>query len=220
MSLCLGGLKGAHLQAITPLIFTKLCMILWQLRITKHHVLLCKTHQVSTLLKHQHLEKSMLKPGVHCRLMALKNIFSKQLPNMPKEYITRLVFDRRHRSVAVVKRGGQVVGGITYRPFHAQASPSIFFSAPFRHYSTARCCDKRRIVFKKRSARLQQPSHGMLSHPSFADCKTAINFPGKARCEDSRLVVAGFWRDRVLCGECKRAGQGVWLPSHELYQGQ
>ncbi len=30
-------------------------------------------------------------------LTGLKNIFSKQLPNMPKEYICRLVFDRRHR---------------------------------------------------------------------------------------------------------------------------
>ena len=54
------------------------------------------------------------------RLIALKNIFSKQLPNMPREYITRLVFDRRHRSVAIVKQDGLVVGGITYRPFHSQ----------------------------------------------------------------------------------------------------
>lgn len=30
-------------------------------------------------------------------LIGLKNVFSKCLPNMPKEYITRLVFDRRHR---------------------------------------------------------------------------------------------------------------------------
>lgn len=30
-------------------------------------------------------------------LVGLKNVFSKQLPNMPKEYISRLVFDRRHR---------------------------------------------------------------------------------------------------------------------------
>lgn len=30
-------------------------------------------------------------------LIGLKNIFSKQLPNMPKEYICRLVLDRRHR---------------------------------------------------------------------------------------------------------------------------
>lgn len=33
-------------------------------------------------------------------LIGLKNVFSKCLPNMPKEYITRLVFDRRHRRVA------------------------------------------------------------------------------------------------------------------------
>lgn len=32
-------------------------------------------------------------------LIGLKNIFSKQLPNMPKEYICRLVLDRRHRCV-------------------------------------------------------------------------------------------------------------------------
>jgi hypothetical protein len=36
-------------------------------------------------------------------LIGLKNIFSKCLPNMPKTYITRLVFDRRHRSVVIVK---------------------------------------------------------------------------------------------------------------------
>jgi len=55
------------------------------------------------------------------RLIALKNIFSRQLPNMPREYIARLVLDRRHRSVAIVRKRRTVVGGITYRPFHAQA---------------------------------------------------------------------------------------------------
>jgi hypothetical protein len=54
------------------------------------------------------------------RLVALKNIFSRQLPNMPREYIARLVFDRRHRSVAIVRRGRSVVGGICYRAFHEQ----------------------------------------------------------------------------------------------------
>ena len=33
-------------------------------------------------------------------LIGLKNIYSKQLPNMPKEYICRLVLDRRHRWVS------------------------------------------------------------------------------------------------------------------------
>lgn len=31
-------------------------------------------------------------------LTGLKNIYSRQLPNMPKEYIARLVLDPRHRS--------------------------------------------------------------------------------------------------------------------------
>ena len=37
------------------------------------------------------------------RLITLKNIFSKQLPKMPKEYIVRLVMDRRHFSMALLK---------------------------------------------------------------------------------------------------------------------
>lgn len=32
-------------------------------------------------------------------LIGLKNVFSKCLPNMPKEYICRLVFERRHKCV-------------------------------------------------------------------------------------------------------------------------
>jgi len=64
-----------------------------------------------------------------CRLIALKNIFSKQLPNMPREYIARLVLDRRHRSVAIVRRRRNVVGGITYRPFHQQRFGEIAFCA-------------------------------------------------------------------------------------------
>ena len=37
------------------------------------------------------------------RLITLKNIFAKQLPKMPKEYIVRLVMDRRHFSMALLK---------------------------------------------------------------------------------------------------------------------
>lgn len=62
-------------------------------------------------------------------LVALKNIFSKQLPNMPREYIARLVLDRRHRSVAIIRRGRSVVGGITYRAFHQQGFGEIAFCA-------------------------------------------------------------------------------------------
>lgn len=35
-------------------------------------------------------------------LTDLKNIIAKQLPKMPKEYIVRLVFDRRHESMIII----------------------------------------------------------------------------------------------------------------------
>jgi histone acetyltransferase len=43
-------------------------------------------------------------------LIALQNVFSHQLPRMPKEYITRLVFDPKHKTLALVK-DGRPIGG-------------------------------------------------------------------------------------------------------------
>ena len=37
-------------------------------------------------------------------LTDLKNIIAKQLPKMPKEYIVRLVFDKHHQSMIIIKR--------------------------------------------------------------------------------------------------------------------
>lgn len=61
-------------------------------------------------------------------LIGLKNIFARQLPNMPKEYIVRLVMDRNHKSVMVIRRN-LVVGGITYRPYVSQKFGEIAFCA-------------------------------------------------------------------------------------------
>jgi len=36
-------------------------------------------------------------------LTDLKNIIAKQLPKMPKEYIVRLVFDKNHESMIILK---------------------------------------------------------------------------------------------------------------------
>ena len=36
-------------------------------------------------------------------LTDLKNIISKQLPKMPKEYIVRLVFDKLHESMLIIR---------------------------------------------------------------------------------------------------------------------
>ncbi|KAI5077371.1 hypothetical protein GOP47_0007195 [Adiantum capillus-veneris] len=61
-------------------------------------------------------------------LIGLKNIFARQLPNMPKEYIVRLVMDRSHKSMMIIKNS-QVVGGITYRPYVSQRFGEIAFLA-------------------------------------------------------------------------------------------
>ncbi|MCJ1320970.1 histone acetyltransferase [Xylographa vitiligo] len=62
-------------------------------------------------------------------LTGLKCIFQKQLPKMPKDYIARLVYDRTHLSIAIVKKPLEVVGGITYRPFNSREFAEIVFCA-------------------------------------------------------------------------------------------
>ncbi|GMH37399.1 hypothetical protein BSKO_05272 [Bryopsis sp. KO-2023] len=62
-------------------------------------------------------------------LVALKGVYSRQLPNMPKDYICRLVLNRNHRSVAILKRDGSILGGITYRTFPGQSFGEIAFCA-------------------------------------------------------------------------------------------
>ena len=61
-------------------------------------------------------------------LIALQNVFSHQLPRMPKEYITRLVFDPKHKNLALVKNG-KPIGGICFRMFPSQGFSEIVFCA-------------------------------------------------------------------------------------------
>ena len=63
-------------------------------------------------------------------LAGLRAVYSRQLPNMPREYVARLVFDRRHASVAIARRGSvQVLGGVTYRRSPEQRLGEIAFCA-------------------------------------------------------------------------------------------
>uniref|UniRef100_A0A8C5PNF6 histone acetyltransferase n=1 Tax=Leptobrachium leishanense TaxID=445787 RepID=A0A8C5PNF6_9ANUR len=61
-------------------------------------------------------------------LIGLQNVFSHQLPRMPKEYITRLVFDSKHKTLALIK-DGRVIGGICFRMFPSQGFTEIVFCA-------------------------------------------------------------------------------------------
>ncbi|KAF8973092.1 hypothetical protein BDZ97DRAFT_1648754 [Flammula alnicola] len=62
-------------------------------------------------------------------LTGLKTLFQKQLPKMPREYIARLVYDSNSKSLAIIKRGYKVVGGICYRPFPHRGFAEIVFFA-------------------------------------------------------------------------------------------
>ena len=62
-------------------------------------------------------------------LTGLKTLFQKQLPKMPREYIARLVYDNNSKSLAIIKRGYKVAGGICYRPFDHRGFAEIVFFA-------------------------------------------------------------------------------------------
>ncbi|KAL1838408.1 hypothetical protein VTJ49DRAFT_2692 [Mycothermus thermophilus] len=62
-------------------------------------------------------------------LTGLKCLFQKQLPMMPKDYIARLVYDRSHTSIAIVKQPLHVVAGICYREFRPRGFAEIVFCA-------------------------------------------------------------------------------------------
>lgn len=61
-------------------------------------------------------------------LIGLHNVFSHQLPRMPKEYISQLVFDPKHRTLALIKEG-RPIGGICFRMFPTQGFTEIVFCA-------------------------------------------------------------------------------------------
>ncbi|EDQ91649.1 uncharacterized protein MONBRDRAFT_14245 [Monosiga brevicollis MX1] len=57
-----------------------------------------------------------------------RNLFSRSLRNMPKDYIARIVFDIRHRTL-YLSRQDQVVAGINFRCFPEHAIVEIVFVA-------------------------------------------------------------------------------------------
>lgn len=67
-------------------------------------------------------------PAQMAKLLTLKAIFSRQLPKMPREYITRLTFDRQHYSFCLFKEG-KIVGGVCFRPFLKNKFAEIVFLA-------------------------------------------------------------------------------------------
>ncbi|XP_074659125.1 histone acetyltransferase KAT2A-like isoform X2 [Tubulanus polymorphus] len=79
-------------------------------------------HVISNSLSQRPSKQTML------WLIEMQNVYSHQLPRMPKEYITRLVFDPKHKCLALVKEN-KVIGGICFRMFPTQGFTEIVFCA-------------------------------------------------------------------------------------------
>jgi hypothetical protein len=65
-----------------------------------------------------------------------QNIFSRQLPKMPKDYIVRLVFDRRHISLAILRLGRIIGGRSTHDATHRKTEhpePAVNSILPLSH---------------------------------------------------------------------------------------
>lgn len=76
------------------------------------------------------------KPENLIKLVGLKSLFAKQLPKMPRAYIARLVFDRRHISLAILSEDPsvkdsdeEIIGAICFRPFYDMRFAEIAFCA-------------------------------------------------------------------------------------------
>lgn len=76
------------------------------------------------------------RPESMIKLVGLKSLFAKQLPKMPRAYIARLVFDRRHKSLAILSddpavkdSDEEIIGGICFRPFEEMRFAEIAFCA-------------------------------------------------------------------------------------------
>ncbi|CAD7089064.1 unnamed protein product [Hermetia illucens] len=61
-------------------------------------------------------------------LLGLHTIFSHHLTEMPKEYISQLVFDPKHKTLALIK-DNKPIGGICFRTFASQGFIEIVFCA-------------------------------------------------------------------------------------------
>ncbi|KAF4674740.1 Histone acetyltransferase kat2b [Perkinsus chesapeaki] len=71
-------------------------------------------------------EEKMLK------LLVVKNIFSRQLPRMPKAYLSRLMFDSKHETMVMI-RGDSILGGCCFRQFQTHFIEIAFLAVRSFH---------------------------------------------------------------------------------------
>jgi hypothetical protein len=85
-------------------------------------------------LRFQMIRNDHSRPSLRL-LLELKCVISRQLPLMPRPYITRLLFDGKHHSLIGFSPSGEMAGGICVRCFKGKDFAEVVFLAvdgPFR----------------------------------------------------------------------------------------
>ncbi|KAH8387060.1 hypothetical protein KR093_004460, partial [Drosophila rubida] len=90
-----------------------------------------KSEEEEGIIRFHVVGNSLNKPldsGSTAIMLVLQSLFGQQLPEMPADYISRLVFDHNHKCLALV-RMHQTIGGICFRLFRSQGFAEIVFCA-------------------------------------------------------------------------------------------
>ncbi len=69
------------------------------------------------------------KPETLNQLLRLRNLFSKALVKMPRDYLVKMIFDRRHLTYTMFREDGSIVGGLCFRPFANRGFVEVVFLA-------------------------------------------------------------------------------------------
>ncbi|XP_065362607.1 histone acetyltransferase KAT2A [Calliphora vicina] len=125
-------------------------------------------------------------------LLGLQSVFSHQLPEMPREYISQLVFDTKHKTLALIKEN-MPIGGICFRPFPDQQFTEIVFCAvtmseQVKGYGT-------HLMNHLKDYSIQKNIQHLLT---YADCDAIGYFKKQGFSKDIKLarpVYAGFIKE-------------------------
>ena len=69
------------------------------------------------------------KPETMNQLLRLRNLFSRALVKMPRDYLVKMIFDRRHLTYTMYREDGSIVGGLCFRPFTNRGFVEVVFLA-------------------------------------------------------------------------------------------
>ncbi|XP_073843765.1 gcn5 acetyltransferase [Musca autumnalis] len=125
-------------------------------------------------------------------LLGLQSVFAHQLPEMPREYISQLVFDTKHKTLALIKEN-MPIGGICFRPFPSQGFTEIVFCAvtmseQVKGYGT-------HLMNHLKDYSIQK---GILHLLTYADCDAIGYFKKQGFSKDIKLarpVYAGYIKE-------------------------